>query len=559
MSDTAPEKQSLKKALAMIFTDRQVLAMLILGLASGLPYVLIGGTLNAWFSTVNVKMSTIGLLSWVSLAYAFKFMWAAALQSRRTPFKLKIGPRRFWMFVFYVLIMIGLFTIAFSDPPNGLKKIALLGVLIAFFSSCFDIVLAAWRIESARDGLHLDVLSTVEQFGYRTASFLGGAGALILADHVGWKVTFMASAVLMGLSGIGIFLARPSPVANTSVEGSETVRQGQNIPAIWRDLATLIVLSAWGVSFYMLGHFMMLALDDPQTYSSRTFIKTQGPVIVGLTVVLLGLVSAVLVWADARQLTGGKPASVVTVKPGVLGIMYQAILVPMIELIGRLRWAVLLIVPLILSYRFTDLIWGSFAYPFYMGTNFGALGHTLSEVGVASKMFGVLFTILGIGFGGLAIVRFGRMPILFVGAVIAALTNLLFADLASGGVLTDSVLKFSQLDHVFAFFHQDIRMGRLIAVIAAENIAVGIASAASVAYLSSIVNKEYAVVQYALLVSLTFLLGVLGRGAIGEIIEADGFAHAFILCAWLGGVAVVFSALEWVRQSREARKKAGPA
>ncbi|PHR61184.1 MAG: beta-lactamase induction signal transducer [Robiginitomaculum sp.] len=549
------KKPSLRSSLKTVFTDRQAFAMFILGLASGLPYVIIAGTLNAWFTDVNVKMSTIGLLSWVTLAYVFKFMWAAALQSRRTPFKLNIGPRRFWMFVFHALITIGLIAIAFSDPPNGLKKIALLGVGIACLSASFDMVQAAWKIESARDALHLDILCVIEQFGYRIASFLGGAGALILADHIGWQPTFLAVAVLMGFAGIGIVLAAPTP-QKINVETTGVLKQGGNLSPAWRNTATLVVLAGWATSFYMIGKFMMLALDDPKAHSSRTFIREQGPVIIGLTVILLGVVSAILVQQNERaaRLAQTDKNTTKVENAGVLLVLYQAILEPMVELISRLRWASLLIVALILSYRFTDLIWGGFAYPFYLGQNFGALGHTLSEVGVASKMFGVLFTILGIAIGGLSILKFGRMPVLFVGAVLAAVTNLLFADLAQGAYFTDAVLGFTQLDHVFNFFGQEIRMARLITVIAAENIAVGVASAASVAYLSSIVNKEYAVVQYALLVSLTFLLGVLGRGAIGEIIEEDGFARAFILCAWMGGVAVVFAALEWIRQARLAKR-----
>lgn len=555
MSETQPKKQPLKEVLATVFTDRTSLAVLLLGLASGLPYVIIAGTLNAWFTDVDVKMSTIGLLSWVGLAYAFKFMWASALQSRRTPFGFNVGPRRFWMFLFYILIVIGLFVISFSDPPNGLKTIAITGVLIAVCSASFDIVQAAWKIETARDPEHLDILSAIEQFGYRTASFLGGAVALILADHVGWQITFLIVTGMMVLSGIGIVLAKPSPAASKGHTNAAQLSLGSHVPILWRNLATLVVLVGWGFSFYMIGHFMLLALDNPQTYSSRKFISEQGPVIIGLTVVLLGAVAAVLVQADARHKAIGTLFSSQTKGgAGVLDIMYQAVLEPMVELIGRLRWATFLIVALILTYRFTDLIWGAFAYPFYMGENFGALGHSLSEVGVASKTFGVLFTILGIGLGGLAMLRFGRMPILFIGAILAAVTNLLFADLALDASFTDAVLHFSQLDHVFAFFHQDIRMARLITVIAAENIAVGIASAASVAYLSSIVNKEYAAVQYALLVSLTFLIGILGRGAIGEIIETKGFAYAFVLCAWMGGVAVIFAGLEWVRQSRKAKR-----
>lgn len=98
----------------------------------------------------------------------------------------------------------------------------------------------------------------------------------------------------------------------------------------------------------------------------------------------------------------------------------------------------------------------------------------------------------------------------------------------------------------------DERLSRLMVVIAAENLAVGFASAAIVAYLSSIVNPKHAAVQYALFASLTMLIGSLGRGALGELIEARGFAYVFYLTAALGLVAVAASAFEWWRQARLA-------
>jgi PAT family beta-lactamase induction signal transducer AmpG len=179
-------------------------------------------------------------------------------------------------------------------------------------------------------------------------------------------------------------------------------------------------------------------------------------------------------------------------------------------------------------------------------------------VGFASKLMGVFATIAGIALGGLAMLRFGRMPVFFVGGVLAAATNLLFADLATGARFTDPVLSTLQIDHLFEFFGMDIRMARLTSVIALENIAVGLASAASIAYLSSIVSKRYATVQYALLVSLVMLLGVLGRPTIGAIIEDDGFARAFILCAGFGAVASVLAFIEWMRVSRVERNRTKP-
>ena len=547
MSEVAEnEKPSTREALKQALKDRQVLAMLFLGLAAGLPYGAVGGTLNAWLSTVDVKPSAIGLLSWAFLAYAFKFMWAAAFQSRRTPFNLNIGPRRFWMFLFIILMTIGFFALAFSNPPNGLAKIGLISVLIAIFSASFDIVVAAWRIEAARDDMHLDILSTVEQFGYRTASLLTGFVALILADNIGWRLTFLSGTVLMAFTLVGVLIAKP---AHIQPKSDSVIKQGKNLTVFQRQTGTLLVLSAWAIAFYMIASFMTGALTDPENHSAREFIRYKGPIIIGLTVVWLGIVSAILLFIDGKQNTGSQ----ILAHEGVLAILYQSIVEPMMELIGRLRWAVVLVLLVVLSYRFTDLIWGGFAYPFYLGVNYGALGHTLTEVGFASKFMGVIATILGIALGGIAMLRFGRMPVFFVGVVLASATNLLFADLALGARFTDMFLTFSQLDHVFAFFSLDIRMARLTTVIFFENIAVGLASAASVAYLSSIVNKNYAAVQYALLVSLVMLLGVLGRPTIGVIIEEEGFAKAFILCALFGVIASLLALIEWIRLARQAK------
>ena len=539
---TSPEKMTTRAALKMALTDRQVLAMLILGLASGLPYVVVAGTLNAWLTTTGVKPVEIGLLSWPILAYAFKFMWSAALQSRKTPLGLTVGPRRFWMFLFLGVSTIGMAFLSMSEPPSGLGLIALIAVGIAFSSSCFDIVLAGWRIEAARDGQHLDILSTVEQFGYRIASIMGGFVALIMAAKIGWRPTFFAATALLALSGIGVLIAQPTKVPEE--EGSKRAT-GNTLTSTQKNIATLLVLSGWAIGFYLIVDFAAGALTDPENHSARDFIRNQGPWIITSTVIWLGIVSAIMVWLEGRA-----EEENVEMGKGVLSVLYAAIIEPMMELVGRLKWAAILVVAVVLSYRFTDLIWGGFAYPFYLGENYGALGHTLEEVAFSSKLIGVFATIAGIAIGGLAMLRFGRMPVFFFGVVFASATNLLFADLAVGAIYTDPVLKTLQIDHLFAAFGMDIRMARLTSVIALENIAVGLASAASIAYLSSIVSKQYAVVQYALLASLVFLLGTLGRPAIGAIIEEDGFATAFVICAGFGAIASVLALLEWIRLAR---------
>jgi PAT family beta-lactamase induction signal transducer AmpG len=134
------------------------------------------------------------------------------------------------------------------------------------------------------------------------------------------------------------------------------------------------------------------------------------------------------------------------------------------------------------------------------------------------------------------------MATLLIGAVTAAATNLLYADLATGGGGIDAVARLFGLDAL-----GDLRMTRLLIAISGENIASGLAGAAFVAYLSTITSKRFAAVQYALLSSLTLLVGSLGRGALGEAIDTIGYAPVFRFTAALGLVAVGFVLLEWWR------------
>jgi PAT family beta-lactamase induction signal transducer AmpG len=307
---------------------------------------------------------------------------------------------------------------------------------------------------------------------------------------------------------------------------------------------------------------MAFALASPELANARAFTVQTGPLII-----LASIIAPVAAAAAMLRLKDVAPApGALRPWPGQLGFdaIYGSVLAPMSDLIARLRYAVILVLVLVLSYRFADLVWGAFAFPFYMGDQFGALAHTNDEVAIASKVFGSFMTFVGIAAGGLAIVKFGRLPCLFVGAALAAATNLLFADLALGGAATDAFLSAFRLYPVFSALQPladfltlnatvDHRLSRLMTVIAAENLAVGFASAANVAYLSSIVNPRYAAVQYALLASLTMLIGSLGRGALGEMIEAEGYAAVFFLTAALGLVAVAASGAEWLRQSRIAR------
>jgi PAT family beta-lactamase induction signal transducer AmpG len=162
---------------------------------------------------------------------------------------------------------------------------------------------------------------------------------------------------------------------------------------------------------------------------------------------------------------------------------------------------------------------------------------------------------IGIALGGFLFATIGRMPTLLIGAVITAIANLLFADLAAGGAYIDAFSHMFAIDRLTGLMGFDARMNRLLLAICGENICSGLAGGAFVAYLSSITSKEHSAVQYALLSSLTLLIGSLGRAAFGEGLEAYGYATMFRFAALIGIFGIGFTLLEWLRVARRDRTR----
>jgi len=163
-------------------------------------------------------------------------------------------------------------------------------------------------------------------------------------------------------------------------------------------------------------------------------------------------------------------------------------------------------------------------------------------------------TMVGIAIGGYLFARIGRLPTVLIGAILPVFGNFVYADLAEGGARLDAVADTIGLTQLFGLFGFDERMVRLLLAISYENISTGIAGAAFVAYLSGIVSKRFTAVQYALLSSLTFLIGSLGRGIAGEAFDIYGYATVFRWTAAAGAFAILFVALEWIRAAAENRR-----
>lgn len=539
--------------------DRRMAAMFLLSLAAGIPYGAVLGTLNAWLTTDGINPREIGVLSMIILVYSYKYLWAPGFQRARSPVPGFLGPRRQLLLLFEGAIVLGLFAIAFLDPASNIALAALLAFIVAAVSATHDIVLDAWRIEVARSDEDNDLMSALYQFGFRLAGLMTGAVALVLYSRIGWQATFQLISAFMLLAMIGVIVA-PEP-DHKKLNGEQGARPSYApaIPDRTRLIAVTTVAIAWIIAIGMITNFVIAALTTTPPPRGTDFIKTQGPIIILLSVVLPAVIGAILL-RTAPTPTEESPRPGESPVSKIVNSLFRVILDPLMDLVSRLGWGALIVLGLVLSYRFADLVWGAFAYPFYLGLNFGALGHSGDEVALASKTFGVVMTLAGSALGAVALIFIGRMPCLVIGAFLAAVTNLIFADLAGGGAGVQAFLDTTGTAGLFSWMpalttlEPTDKLIRLMAAIAAENLAVGFASVASVAYLTSIVNPKFAAVQYALLASLIMLIGSLGRAPLGEMMETQGFQSVFVITFYLGMWAVVFSFLEWGRQIWVARK-----
>ncbi len=545
------------KLLRTALGNRKTAIMLVFGFAAGLPYTLLIGTLNAWLGEWEIDLATIGVLSWIGLAYAFKFLWSPLVDRVRLPVLERLGRRRSWLVVCQVLLTLTFFGLALSDPRLALGWFALVAVIGAFSSATQDVVIDAWRIDVADEKATVEILSAIYQFGYRIAVLIGGALALVLSGRMPWPTVYAVMGVFMAITIVATIFAPDTPRTEAEVEQTALRSKGALAPK-YRNAGLIIVGLGWAWAIWMVGSFMVTMLGgtvDPVTGkppSAGDFTKLYGPWIVAATVILPAIVAAVLNYMQAKgehALAVDDPA----VTPGERAAdhAFSALILPLGELVRRIGWGVIVVLGLILSYRITDNIWGSFAFPFYLQE----LQYTGDEVAFASKIFGVFMTMAGIAIGGILFATLGRMPTLLVGALVAAASNLLYADLASGAVYIDAFARTFALDA----FGQDLRMVRLLIAISGENIAGGLAGAAFVAYLSSITSREFSAVQYALLSSLTFLVGSLGRAAIGEAIDQIGYAPVFRFTALIGLIAVGFVIVEWIRDRAGRSDLADPS
>nr|VFJ92091.1 MAG: MFS transporter, PAT family, beta-lactamase induction signal transducer AmpG [Candidatus Kentron sp. LFY] len=490
-----------KKTIGFLTTLRnyghpRVVTMLFLGFSSGLPLLLIFSSLSLWLREAEVERSTVTYFSWAALAYSFKFIWAPLIDKLPLPWlSSRLGRRRGWLLLSQVGVVAAISSMAFSDPSLSLVGMALAAVLLGFSGATQDIVVDAYRIESADQSLQAYMAATY-MAGYRIGMLVAGAGALKLAAWFGegngysyeaWRDAYLYMALLMGV-GIATTLAIREPD-----------RQSQ--PS--RHLAHL------GDYVGFLALFLLVAGSFAAMFWGSGIVLRMGLSVLGIrdTSVLGGFMEGTVQFALGIFGAWGMARLAVWLGVARREMVEETYLDPITDFFHRYGRAALLILALIGLYRASDILLAVIANVFYAD-----MGFDKDQIANISKTFGLSMTILGGFFGGMLAHRYGVMPVLFLGALLVCITNLLFVLLVHTG--------------------PDVTM--LIVVITADNLSGGLASAAFVAYLSGLTRISFTASQYAIFTSLMTLLPKFLGGYSGGIVDSIGYSAFFVGTALLG-------------------------
>jgi PAT family beta-lactamase induction signal transducer AmpG len=390
--------------LRQAFTQPAALTMFFFGFTSGLPFLLVGGTLSAWLKESGVPLEHIGLVSLVGLTYSFKFLWSPAVDRLRLPLLGRLGQRRSWLLAAQTLLALSLLLMAFITPAGSFWWFIVAAAIAAFAGATQDVVVDAYRIEIAPVEAQ-GALAATSTLGYRMALLVSGALALLMADQVSWTLVYCSMAVVV---------------------------------------------------------FVLMAVT----------------------------------------LFAREPERIVVRAPSVGTAISDSVIGPFRDFFQRYSgWFGLALLLFIGLFKISDQMIGVMALPFYLDCGFSK-----TEIGAVSKIFGVWIGIGGAFAGGAVVALLGVQRTLLIAMLLGAVSNLLYL--------------------LLAMFPANISV--FTAVIAGENLSGGFLGTAAVAWLSTLVNREYTATQYALFSSLVALPGKVIGGFSGFMVVSFGYSAFFI-------------------------------
>ncbi len=487
----------------------RLVAVTVLGFASGLPLALTGQAMQAWLTTSGVDIATIGFLSLVGLPYTFKFLWAPLMDRFELPF---IGRRRGWLVLTQLALAGSLMLLAATSPTDAIRSFALLAVLVAFVSASQDVVVDAYRtdlLSAAERGLG----ASLGVLGYRLAMIVSGGLAFIWVDPTqggGWTwpevYRLMAGVMVAAAFASALLLPRlaeverPATVARHDLLGFAAVVAAVAVGFLVAEQFTP-PLSRWLIGDWLAGGPL------PAPLQKRW---------IDLLALLLGIAFTVplAVWAARaarfETLIGG--LSNYFSQPGAVAFLGFIVL-----------------------YKLGDAFAGSLMTPFLLK----AMAFTPAEVGVVNKVIGLWLTIGGALLGGALMLRLGLWRSLMLFGVLQMLSNLGFWWLAVNGRSEAGALLIPAFDWGFVKLATDSSVDRgLLMVVALENITGGMGTAAFVAFLMSLTTQRFSATQFALLSAFASVGRVWVGPLAGVLAESIGWPTFFIVSTVLAAPAL---------------------
>ena len=429
MSSSSSEQTSAQHqgwiAAFKAFLDRRALIMLFLGFSAGIPILLIFSSLSLWLGEAGIDKSAVTFFSWAALGYSFKFVWAPLIDEIPLPLLTKkLGRRRAWLLVAQVLIICAICIMAMTNPANGqfaLYQMAIGAVLLGFSAATQDIVIDAYRIELAETEMQT-ILASTYNAGYRIGMIIAGAGALFLAAKLGtakgnyiyeaWKYTYLAMAAVMCVGVMTTLCIREPQVNRVDKHYKNT--------DYYRLVAVFFVAVITFIGCYYFSDDLVQHLQTEWKINDN-FLK--------------------FLMETLRFLGSGAAAigvAIMLIRAGLVNsqMAYETWVNPIADFFRRYGVKLALVLLLLIGfYRISDIIAGVISNVYYQDLNFSK-----EQIAEAVKVYGVIFSLVGGFLGGLLAQRMNIMKLMFVGAVLASSTNLIFIGLVNSGKPMDQVI-----------------------------------------------------------------------------------------------------------------------
>ena len=491
-----------------IYLDRRIISIFLLGIVSGLPWVMIGSALTLWLQEAGLSRSSIGFAGLIFAVYSINFLWAPLIDrfslSGLFNTRRKIGNKQSWIIACQIIIACSCLAMSLYAPTGSAKTLILIGLVLACASATQDIAIDAYRVQSfqQQDKALISAGAAAATGGWWTGYAAIGFIPLALSD-AGWNwpsLYQLLAAITAAMAALCIFM----PTAQTSAAGTDNTtlllpmcrsKQHQKALLILMMLPWLLVIWAvggWGIP--------------------DSFLQSQGfiPAVITAEILLAGFLLRSL-----GQLPSTNLPNNASFNERILANTYHTLILPLRDFFMRNGMAIAIsLLGFIFLFKIGEAFLGRMSIVFYK-----EIGFSKTQIATYSKMLTWIVTMACVIPCGLLNARLGLLKGLMISGIFMAASNLMFCALAIAGPVE------------WLYF----------VTVVIDGCTSAWATVAFVAFISHLCSHQFSATQYALLASL----GNLGRtllasnsGLLVDILNGD-WALFFALTALMVAPSLV--------------------